>query len=57
MHEWHPMKALEQENLINLETKYYDLEINGKNLGAYMFQDGISDELIKKMTELGPILV
>lgn len=57
MYEWLLMKALEQENLINLETKYYDLEINGKNLGAYMFQDGISDELLKKnKKELGPIV-
>ena len=33
-------ESAEQENLINLETKYYDLEINGKKLGAHV-SDGI----------------
>lgn len=57
IYEWLLTKALEQENLISLETKYYDLDINGKNLGAYMFQSGISDEILKKNNkELGPIV-
>ena len=57
VYEWLLMKALEKENLISLGTKYYDLEINNKKLGAYMLQGGISEEVLKiNNKETGPIV-
>ena len=56
MYEWVLMKALEKENLISLGIDY-DLVINGKNLGPYMLQGGISDEVLKiNKREQGPIV-
>lgn len=57
IYEWLLMKAFEKEKLIYLETKYYDLVVNGKIFGTYMFQDAISEEVLKKNNKkVGPII-
>ena len=57
IYEWLLMKALEKEELITLGVKYYDLIINGKNIGAYMLQGGISEEILKLNNKApGPII-
>ena len=57
MYEWLLMKSLEKEKLISLKTKYYELVLNGESIGAYMFQGGLSDEVLKlNNREIGPIV-
>ena len=51
MYEWVLMKALEKENLISLGIDYYDLVINGKNLGPYMLQGEYLMKCLKLIKE------
>ena len=57
LYEWLLSKALQQEELINLKLKYYELVLNGNSQGVYALQGGISQEtLIKNKRKLGPII-
>ena len=47
LYEWLLMKALEKEKLISLGTKYLEVIVNGSSRGAYIFQAGISEEILK----------
>ena len=55
--EWLFMKSLKEENLISLRVKYIDLVLNGNNLGTYLLQEQVSDDLLTNNNrELGPII-
>ena len=57
IYEWLLMKALDKENLISLKTDYYDLFINGTSRGLYMFQGGISKQILDlNKRKIGPIV-
>ena len=57
LYEWLLMKALKKEQLISLRTEYLEVIINGNSRGAYIFQDGISNEMLKTNDRVkGPIV-
>ena len=57
IYEWLFMKALEKENLFSLGADFIDVNINDKNLGAYMLIGQISKEVIKKNNKkIAPII-
>jgi len=57
LYEWLFFKALQQEKLINLKLRYYELVLNGNSQGLYVLQEGVSqDTLIKNKRKLGPII-
>jgi hypothetical protein len=57
LYEWLFMKALEKEKLINLKVNFLNGVINGNNLGSYILQEQISDELfINNNRKEGPVI-
>ena len=57
IYEWLFAKALEKENLFSLGADFIDVNINDKNLGAYMLIGQISKEVIKKNNKkIAPII-
>ena len=51
------MKAFENEKLISLGATYINLKINGSNRGAYILQEAISEEIIKKTKDKQDLLL
>ena len=57
LYEWLLMKALEKEKLLSLRTEYLEVIVNGNSRGAYIFQAGISEEILKVNKRVkGPIV-
>ena len=57
LYEWLFFKALQQEKLINLKLRYYELILNGNSQGVYVLQEGISqDTLSRNKRTPGPII-
>jgi hypothetical protein len=56
-YEWLFLQFLKYENLISLDMDFYELIINGENLGMYAFTESEGAELLKSNNrENGPII-
>lgn len=48
VHEWIYLELSEQENLIKIDYKFVNLNINGENFGLYVLEEGFNKDLLEK---------